>query len=282
MQVASTAEPPPITSIGRNLALCDTPASRPGAGRSVASDAQSLSPLVDDGPLTFSRRQNLRMSAPSEATGRTAPATPPVDPRCVPCEGPPQRTSTCGPPASNSSDLYPPDAYILIACHAKALRNAHRPAGTPAFKQLRPVSAGRLLPSCPPSGSHRRSDFRAGADAPTARRSPVPRHVTHRVRERHRWTIAHGNAAVGTTPRHRQTSILPTTRASRKTQPPSVSRVPSAARAFHRLRPVSAGRLLSINEAWLAGVPVVSCDYLVNRRFEERHGPLMWLVPTPP
>ena len=38
----------------------------------------------------------------------------------------------------------------------------------------------------------------------------------------------------------------------------------------------------SINEAWLAGVPVVSCDYLVNRRFEERHGPLMWLVPTRP
>jgi hypothetical protein len=32
----------------------------------------------------------------------------------------------------------------------------------------------------------------------------------------------------------------------------------------------------------LAGVPVVSCDYLVNRQFEERHGPLMWLVPTPP
>ena len=26
----------------------------------------------------------------------------------------------------------------------------------------------------------------------------------------------------------------------------------------------------SINEAWLAGVPVVSCDYLVNRQFEER------------
>jgi glycosyltransferase involved in cell wall biosynthesis len=38
----------------------------------------------------------------------------------------------------------------------------------------------------------------------------------------------------------------------------------------------------SINEAWLAGVPVVSCDYLVNRRFEERHGPLMWLVPVRP
>lgn len=38
----------------------------------------------------------------------------------------------------------------------------------------------------------------------------------------------------------------------------------------------------SINEAWLAGVPVVSCDYLVNRRFEERHGPLMWLVPPRP
>jgi glycosyltransferase involved in cell wall biosynthesis len=38
----------------------------------------------------------------------------------------------------------------------------------------------------------------------------------------------------------------------------------------------------SINEAWLAGVPVVSCDYLVNRQFEDRHGPLMWLVPTRP
>jgi hypothetical protein len=29
-------------------------------------------------------------------------------------------------------------------------------------------------------------------------------------------------------------------------------------------------------------VPVVSCDYLVNRLFEERHGPLMWLVPIRP
>jgi glycosyltransferase involved in cell wall biosynthesis len=38
----------------------------------------------------------------------------------------------------------------------------------------------------------------------------------------------------------------------------------------------------SINEAWLAGVPVVSCDYLVNRQFEQRHGPLMWLMPTRP
>jgi glycosyltransferase involved in cell wall biosynthesis len=38
----------------------------------------------------------------------------------------------------------------------------------------------------------------------------------------------------------------------------------------------------SINEAWLASVPVVSCDYLVNRLFEERHGPLMWLVPVRP
>lgn len=38
----------------------------------------------------------------------------------------------------------------------------------------------------------------------------------------------------------------------------------------------------SINEAWLAGVPVVSCDYLVNRLFEERHGPIMWLVPIRP
>ncbi len=38
----------------------------------------------------------------------------------------------------------------------------------------------------------------------------------------------------------------------------------------------------SINEAWLAGVPVVSCDYLVNRLFEERHGPMMWLVPIRP
>lgn len=39
---------------------------------------------------------------------------------------------------------------------------------------------------------------------------------------------------------------------------------------------------LSINEAWFAGVPVVSCDYLVNRLYEERHGQLMWLVPTRP
>lgn len=38
----------------------------------------------------------------------------------------------------------------------------------------------------------------------------------------------------------------------------------------------------SINEAWLAGVPVVSSDYLVNRLFEERHGPLMWTVPVRP
>jgi glycosyltransferase involved in cell wall biosynthesis len=38
----------------------------------------------------------------------------------------------------------------------------------------------------------------------------------------------------------------------------------------------------SINEAWLAGMPVVSCDYLVNRLFEERHGPLMWTVPVRP
>jgi glycosyltransferase involved in cell wall biosynthesis len=38
----------------------------------------------------------------------------------------------------------------------------------------------------------------------------------------------------------------------------------------------------SINEARLAGVPVVSCDSLVNRLFEARHGPLMWLVPTRP
>jgi glycosyltransferase involved in cell wall biosynthesis len=38
----------------------------------------------------------------------------------------------------------------------------------------------------------------------------------------------------------------------------------------------------SINEAWLAGIPVVSCDYLVNRQFEELHGPLMWLVPVRP
>ncbi len=38
----------------------------------------------------------------------------------------------------------------------------------------------------------------------------------------------------------------------------------------------------SINEAWLAGVPVVSCDYLVNRLFEERHGSMMWLVPIRP
>lgn len=38
----------------------------------------------------------------------------------------------------------------------------------------------------------------------------------------------------------------------------------------------------SINEAWLAGIPVVSCDYLVNRLFEEWHGPLMWLVPVRP
>jgi glycosyltransferase involved in cell wall biosynthesis len=38
----------------------------------------------------------------------------------------------------------------------------------------------------------------------------------------------------------------------------------------------------SINEAWLAGLPVVSCDYLVNRLFEERHGPMMWMVPVRP
>lgn len=38
----------------------------------------------------------------------------------------------------------------------------------------------------------------------------------------------------------------------------------------------------SINEAWLAGIPVVSCDYLVNRMFEERHGTLMWTVPVRP
>jgi hypothetical protein len=38
----------------------------------------------------------------------------------------------------------------------------------------------------------------------------------------------------------------------------------------------------TINEAWLAGVPVVSCDYLVNRLFEDRHGPMMWLVPIRP
>jgi hypothetical protein len=37
-----------------------------------------------------------------------------------------------------------------------------------------------------------------------------------------------------------------------------------------------------MNEAWLAGVPVVSCDYLVNRLFEEKHGPMMWLVPIRP
>jgi glycosyltransferase involved in cell wall biosynthesis len=39
---------------------------------------------------------------------------------------------------------------------------------------------------------------------------------------------------------------------------------------------------ISINEAWLAGVPVVSCDYLVNRQFEASYGPLMWLVPIRP
>ena len=39
---------------------------------------------------------------------------------------------------------------------------------------------------------------------------------------------------------------------------------------------------LAVNEAWLAGVPVVSCSYPVNRQFEERHGPLMWLVPVGP
>jgi glycosyltransferase involved in cell wall biosynthesis len=38
----------------------------------------------------------------------------------------------------------------------------------------------------------------------------------------------------------------------------------------------------SVNEAWLAGVPVVSCDYLVNRLFEEKHGPMMWMVPIWP
>ncbi len=35
----------------------------------------------------------------------------------------------------------------------------------------------------------------------------------------------------------------------------------------------------TINEAWLAGVPVVSCDYLVNRLLDERHGPMMSMVP---
>ena len=39
---------------------------------------------------------------------------------------------------------------------------------------------------------------------------------------------------------------------------------------------------LAINEAWLAGLPVVSCDYGVNRRFQERHGPMMWTVPVNP
>ncbi len=38
----------------------------------------------------------------------------------------------------------------------------------------------------------------------------------------------------------------------------------------------------SINEAWLAGIPVVSCGYLVNRLFEERHGLLVWMVPVRP
>ena len=39
---------------------------------------------------------------------------------------------------------------------------------------------------------------------------------------------------------------------------------------------------LAVNEAWIAGLPVVSCSYPVNRQFEERHGPLMWLVPVGP
>jgi hypothetical protein len=29
-------------------------------------------------------------------------------------------------------------------------------------------------------------------------------------------------------------------------------------------------------------VPVVSCDYLVNRLFEERHGPMTWMLPIRP
>jgi glycosyltransferase involved in cell wall biosynthesis len=38
----------------------------------------------------------------------------------------------------------------------------------------------------------------------------------------------------------------------------------------------------TINEAWLAGLPVVSCAYPVNRSFESQHGPMMWLVPVRP
>lgn len=39
---------------------------------------------------------------------------------------------------------------------------------------------------------------------------------------------------------------------------------------------------LSINEAWLAGLPVVSCSYPVNLAFQAKHGPMMELLDYPP
>jgi glycosyltransferase involved in cell wall biosynthesis len=38
----------------------------------------------------------------------------------------------------------------------------------------------------------------------------------------------------------------------------------------------------TINEAWLASVPIVSCDYPVNQMFEARHGQMMWLTQVRP
>lgn len=37
---------------------------------------------------------------------------------------------------------------------------------------------------------------------------------------------------------------------------------------------------LAINEAWLAGVPTVSCSYPANVEFQKRFGQLSWLVPV--
>lgn len=39
---------------------------------------------------------------------------------------------------------------------------------------------------------------------------------------------------------------------------------------------------LALTEAWLAGVPTVSCSYPVNLAFEKRFGRLSWLVPVQP
>jgi hypothetical protein len=36
---------------------------------------------------------------------------------------------------------------------------------------------------------------------------------------------------------------------------------------------------ISINEEWSAGMPIVLCDYLEKRLFQERHGSMMWLLP---